>query len=113
MPRKIPKKVPEKTFYYHYKHDTDKGVNDHAYEVIGVGYHTEEDCRPEDIHMVVYLPLYKSSRAYQAGKLFELRPLEMFMGNVTKDGKTFPRFKKITDENIITQLKIIKTQLYS
>lgn len=108
---KIPTKVPKKGFYYHYKHEATGEVNNYAYEVIGVGCHTEEDCRPEDANMVIYLPLYESS-VYKAGKLFDLRPLEMWMGDVTKDGKTFPRFSKITDPNLVMRLQEIKKEMY-
>ena len=108
---KIPDRVPEKGFYYHYKHDPSKSLNDYAYEVVGVGVHTEDDCRPEDANMVVYRPLYEST-VFKVGKLFDLRPLEMWMGNVEKDGKTFPRFQKITDEKIISELEVIKQKMY-
>jgi hypothetical protein len=108
---KIPTKVPENGFYYHYKHDPHGEVNNYAYEVVGVGCHTEDDCRPEDAHLVVYRPLYEAF-VYKAGKLFDLRPLEMWMGNVTKDGKTFPRFTRITDPNMIKQLEEIKKRMY-
>ncbi len=108
---KIPTKVPEKTFYYHYKHDPTGTVNNYAYEVVGVGVHTEDDCRPEDANMVVYRPIYEAS-VYKAGKLFDLRPLEMWMGDVMKDGKTFSRFQKITDEKVITELKRIRKEMY-
>ncbi len=108
---KIPSRVPEKGFYYHYKHDPAGSVNNYAYEVIGVGVHSEDDCRPEDANMVVYLPIYEAS-VFKAGKLFDLRPIDMWMGEVVKDGKNFPRFKKITDENIISQLKDIKKEMY-
>lgn len=112
---KIPAKVPEKGFYYHYKSsygsDPSKLVNDYAYEVVGVGVHSEDDCRPEDANMVVYRPLYEAA-VFKAGKLFDLRPLEMWMGDVEKDGKTFPRFKKITDQKIIAELKKIQTEMY-
>ena len=108
---KIPTKVPENGFYYHYKHDPAGAVNDYAYEVVGVGCHTEEDCRPEDSNMVVYRPLYESS-VYKAGKLFDLRPLEMWMGDVEKEGKTFPRFQKITSPNIIAALEEVKKTMY-
>src|SRR6185503_12873909 len=103
--------VPEKGFYYHYKYVDGKPVNDYAYEVIGVGHHTEDDCRPEDANMVVYRPLYEGS-VYKAGKMFDLRPLEMFLEDVTKEGKTFTRFKKITDINIISELKRIAKEMY-
>lgn len=108
---KIPTKVPEKGFYYHYKHDPSGEVNNYAYEVLGVGHYTENDLPPENANMVVYRPLYKSL-VYEAGKLFDLRPLEMFLEEVVKDGKSSPRFKKITDENIIAQLEKIKKEMY-
>ena len=108
---RIPTRVPEKGFYYHHKHNPKGSVNNYAYEVVGVGAHTEEDCRPEDANMVVYRPLYDSS-VYKAGKLFDLRPLEMWMGDVTKDGNTFPRFRKITDPAVVAELQVIKGQMY-
>ena len=109
---KKPEKIPEKGFYYHYKHDPSGSVNNYAYEVVGVGCHTEDDCRPEDANMVVYRPLYESS-VYTAGKLFDLRPLDMWMGNVTKNGGVFPRFTMITAPSIISELEAIKKQMYS
>jgi|SRR3989344_3697920 len=109
---KIPDKIPENGFYYHYKHDPKGAINNYAYEVVGVGCHTEDDCRPEDQNMVVYRPLYKSS-VFEAGKLFDLRPLEMWMEKITREGKTFPRFQKITDPEIIEILKKIKDEMYS
>lgn len=108
----IPTKVPENGFYYHYKHDPKGPVNNYAYEIVGVGHHTEDDCRPIDNNMVVYRPLYESS-VYKAGKLFDLRPLSMFMENVTKDGRTFPRFQKITDKKILAELEVTKNKMYS
>jgi hypothetical protein len=110
---KIPDRVPEKGLYYHYKHDPSGAVNNYAYEVLGVGCHTEDDCRPEDANMVVYRPLYESASVYKAGKLFDIRPLGMFWENVTKDGKTSARFQKITDANVIAQLELIRSQLYA
>lgn len=108
---KIPKKVPEKGFYYHYKHDVAGEVNNYAYEVLGVGHHTEDNCRLIDVNLVVYRPLYESS-VYKAGKMFDLRPLEMFLEEVTKEGRTFPRFQKITDDKTIAELKKIKGEMY-
>ncbi len=108
---KIPTKVPELGFYYHYKHNPENGIQDYAYEVIGVGIHTEGDCRPEDANMLVYRPLYEAV-VYTAGKFFDLRPLEMWMENVKKDGRSFPRFQKITDPAIIVELEIIKKKMY-
>ncbi len=108
---KIPTNIPENGFYYHYKHIPENGVQDFAYEVIGVGCHTEDDCRSEDAHMVVYRPLYPAF-VFTAGKLFDLRPLEMWMGDVQKDGRTFKRFQKITDEKVIEELKKIRARMY-
>ena len=108
---KIPTKVPQNGFYYHYKHDPKGSVNNYAYEVVGVGCHTEEDCRPEDANMVVYRPLYESS-VYTAGKLFDLRPLDMWMGTVTRGDKAFPRFEQITRPDVIIDLEAIRDRMY-
>ncbi|MEK7134632.1 MAG: DUF1653 domain-containing protein [Patescibacteria group bacterium] len=109
---KIPTKIPSNGFYYHYKHDPDGPIGNYAYEVVGVGCHTEDDCRPEDANMVVYRPLYESS-VYKAGKLFDLRPLEMWMGEVVLNDKKIPRFNKINDPAIIERLEIIKKKMYA
>jgi hypothetical protein len=61
--------------YRHYK------GND--YEVVGVATHSETH-EP----MVVYRPLYGEMGLW-------VRPLAMFMEDVTVDGKTVPRFAKI------------------
>lgn len=100
--------VPEKGFYYHYKHDPNGSLENYAYEVIGVGHHTEE----EGLNMVIYRPLYEGALVWKMGKLFDIRPLEMFMEEVTKDDKTFPRFWKITDSEIIAKLREIRDRMY-
>jgi hypothetical protein len=110
---KIPTRVPEAGFYYHYKHDPNGAINNYAYEFVGVGCHTEDDCRDEDANMAVYRPLYESAFVYKAGKLFDLRPLDMWMEEVTKEGKTFPRFKKITDSAVIAQLEEMRDTMYA
>lgn len=104
--------TPEKGFYYHYKHDPAGEVNNYAYEVMGVGHHTEDDCREIDKYMVVYRPMYEAF-VYKNGKMFDVRPLSMFMEDVTKDGKTFPRFQKITDPEVISKLEKIRDMMYS
>ncbi len=106
-----PKKVPEKGFYYHYKHDPKGAINNYAYEFIGVGCHTEEDCRPEDANMVIYRPLYEAF-VYKAGKLFDLRPLDMWMGDVEVGGVTKKRFTRIIDPSLIAELEKIRAQMY-
>jgi hypothetical protein len=62
--------------------------------------------------MVVYRPLYEAS-VFKAGKLFDLRPLDMWMGTVEKDGQITPRFTKITDSAVIAQLQQIKEKMYA
>jgi len=108
---RLPTAVPLKGFYYHYKHDPEGAVNNYAYEVVGVGHHTEDDCRPEDANMVVYRPLYEAF-VYTKGKLFDLRPLLMWMGDVEKDGKTLPRFSRVTDEARMRELEDIRARMY-
>lgn len=105
---KKPEQVPEKGLYYHYKHRADGPVNNYAYEVLGVGCHTEQD-----ENFVVYRPLYEGAFVYQAGKLFDLRPLEMFMKPVIIAETITARFTKITDLGLIAQLEAIRDQLYS
>ena len=102
---------PEKGFYYHYKHDSDGSVNNYAYEVLNIGHHTEIEGLDESA-MVVYQPLYESAGVYRIGKHWDVRPLAMFMEEVTKDGRTFPRFSKITDPEIISKLEKIKIAMY-
>lgn len=117
MPLPMPKRVPEPGFYYHYKHDPNGPVDNYAYEVIGVGFHTEDDARQGEAHFVVYRPLYDAS-VYRASQdlgvpCFDNRPLEMWMGDVEKDGRKFPRFQKITDPAVIAELEKIRDQMYS
>lgn len=108
---RIPSKVPENGFYYHYKHDVAGPVNNYAYEVVGVGHHTEDDCRPEDANMVVYRPLYDTF-VYRMGKLYDLRPLEMWMGDVVYNGETVRRFTRITSPEVISELEAKRAEMY-
>ena len=112
----MPQRVPEKGFYYHYKHDPNGPVNNYAYEVVGVGFHTEDNARTGEAHFLVYRPLYEAA-VYKASKelgipCFDNRPLEMWMEDIIKNGEKIPRFKKITDPRIIAQLEKIRTQMY-
>jgi hypothetical protein len=75
-------KIPEppelvKGRYRHYKGN--------EYEVIGVAFHTET-LEP----LVIYRAL-----EHKKGAEFWVRPYDMFVEQVTIDGKTMPRFKKI------------------
>jgi len=114
---KIPEKVPERGFYYHYKHDPNGPVENYAYEVVAIGFHTEDDCRPGEEHFMIYRPLYESASVYKTMQQMgfpaaDARPLSMWMEDVTKDGKTFPRFQKISDPEVIAQLKSIREKMY-
>lgn len=106
--------TPERGFYYHYKHDPNGPETNYAYEVLGVGHHTEEDARPADAHLVIYRPLYDTAFVYTHGKMFDARPLEMFMETVPKgEGNALiPRFRKIEDLELINRLKVIRDEMY-
>lgn len=108
----MPTPHPLPVFYYHYKHDPTGTVNNYAYEVMGVGHHTEDDCRPEDQYVVVYRPLYEAF-VYTNGKMFDIRPLGMFMEEIEKDGARHARFSPITDPDTITALTDIRDRMYA
>ncbi len=107
----MPEHTPAPGYYYHYKHTPEGPLNNYAYEVMGVGHHTEDDCRPEDTFVVVYRPLYEAF-VYKNGKMFDIRPLEMFMETVEKDGVVRPRFSPITDPATVAELDTLKAQMY-
>lgn len=113
----IPTSFPKNGFYYHYKRSPEKGVQDYAYYINGVGFHTEVNCRPEDVNMGVYQPLYESAPVYQASlqmgvPTFDLRPLAMLMETVEVKGEVVPRFQQITDPETIAQLHVIRKKMY-
>ena len=95
-------------FYYHYKHDPNGSVGNYTYEVLGVGHHTEE----ENVFFVVYRPLYPEALVYRLGKLFYIRPRDMFLESVVKDGVIKQRFTQIVDTAIITDLILIRARMY-
>jgi hypothetical protein len=103
-------KEPALGFYYHYKHDAAGSVNNYAYEVMGIGHHTEVKGLEESA-MVLYRPLYEAS-VYKIGKHWDVRPLGMFMEDVEKDGKTMHRFTKIEDTKVIEELSKIREEMY-
>ena len=98
-------KTPENGFYRHYKHNPEKGFNDYVYEVIGIALHSEEK-----VYLVAYRPLYKNTYLVPAN--FSVRPLKMFLEDVEINGKIIPRFKHITDEKLIVELRKIKDEMY-
>ena len=102
--------LPENGFYYHYKHDPSGSINNYAYEVVGIGTHSEMHDDPNGV-MVIYRPLYEAF-VFKQGKWFDVRPASMFMEEVTKGDKTFPRFQKITDQAVLEQLVKTRDQMY-
>jgi hypothetical protein len=107
-----PDHLPEPGYYYHFKHDPNGPVNNYAYYIYGVGHHTEDDCRDEDAFMQVYRPLYEEAYAYRHDGLFDLRPLWMFFAPAERDGQKVPRFTRITEPEVLAQLKAIKRRMY-
>ena len=113
----MPQQVPEHGFYYHFKHDPNGAVDNCAYEVVGVGFHTEERPRPREAHFVAYRPLYASSPLFVASKALGVscyynRPLEMWMEEVEREGKKMPRFQRITNPAVVAELKKIRNEMY-
>jgi len=102
---------PQRGFYYHYKHDPHGPVNNYAYEVMGIAHHTEIAGLTESA-MVMYRPLYDAP-VYAAGKHWDVRPLEMFMENVSKDNQTIPRFRKIHEAAVSAELEKIRDSMYN
>jgi hypothetical protein len=114
----MPAQVPQPGFYYHYKHDPAGPVNNYAYEVLGVIFHTEE-ARPGEEHFVVYRPLYESASVYRAYlalncavPCFDGRPLVMWMGTVERDGATIQRFQRVENPTVIGMLQQFRAHLY-
>ncbi|HYD22989.1 MAG TPA: DUF1653 domain-containing protein [Flavipsychrobacter sp.] len=99
-------------FYYHYKHDPEGEINNYAYEVLGVGYHTEKEEASPDKYVVVYRALYEAG-SYVDGKMFAIRPYDMFTEQVEVKGVSIPRFGLITDVKVVNELKKIRDEMYS
>ena len=89
-------------YYYHFKRDPEKGVNHHAYRIIGTGVHTET----EEV-FVVYQSLYKEDgrRIDRYSVDYNIRPLSMFCEDVSRNDYQGPRFQRIQDEAVLEQLK--------
>ncbi|MDZ7726678.1 MAG: DUF1653 domain-containing protein [Candidatus Campbellbacteria bacterium] len=104
-------RVPEPGFYYHQKHDPQESINNYAYEVTGIGFHTENDRM-----FLVYRPLYESP-AYKASKefgvpCFYIRPLEMWLETAKESGEIVLLFQKITDPITTAELARIRQEMY-
>lgn len=101
---------PEKGFYYHHKHDPSKDEFNYTYEVLNIAHHTEVEGLEESA-MVVCRPIYEAP-VFKIGKHWDVRPLNMFMEEVVKDGKNIPRFRKVTDESLIKKLEERVKEMY-
>lgn len=66
--------------------DIYKHFKGHLIEIIGEGKHTETE-----EEMVIYWHIEDDSTKKQIW----VRPKSMFLENVTRDGKTFPRFSLV------------------
>lgn len=114
----IPPKVPEPGFYYHYKHDPNtQSFEAYAYEVIAVGFHTEDKPREGEAQFCIYRPLYESAPVYGASKALgiqcvDARPLGMWLETVEVNGQTLPRFARITDPDVVARLTEIRDRMY-
>jgi len=98
-------RVPERGFYYHYKHDPVQGIEHHAYEMIGLARHSEDESL-----LVRYRPLYVSTHLGEADEY--VRPLPLWDVLVEWEGKTLPRFTRIEGQEVIAKLTAIRQQMY-
>lgn len=92
-------------FYYHFKHDP-SDVYDHAYVVEGFAFDLEHDKE-----VLLYKPLYElviDGLKVETG----VRSIENFTEMVTRDDKTFERFSKVTDPEIISKLESKKKEIF-
>ena len=117
----ICKRMVKKGFYYHNKHDPEKGIFDAAYEVLGTAFNTESGGAvhsddPADFladEVVVYRPLFRGSMLEKNGRDFWVRPIAMFAEPVVKDGVSTMRFIEITDPSVIAELEKMRDMLYT
>ncbi len=96
--------IPKNGFYYHYKHDPNGPINNYAYEVVGIARNTEDKS-----FSVLYIPMYETDWFKPAD--YQSRPMDMFNGEVVKDGQKILRFRLITDPEIILRLEEIKKEM--
>ncbi len=108
---KLPERYPKPGYYYHYKHDQSGAFNDYAYFVFGAGCNTE-DCPPELQFWLNYQPLYESAFVYQNGQMMDNRPLDMFFDIVEHKGEKVPRYKEITDPDLIAKLSAQRRKMW-
>jgi len=82
----------------HYKHNPKdkKTRNNYNYTIIGIAYFNARNKDKEEL-CVVYRPLYESEHLQEHDDVdMYVRPFEVFMGKVKKDGDEFWRFERIS-----------------
>ncbi len=99
--------IPEPGFYQHFKHDPAGPAWNYLYELTSVVQDTEDDSL-----LVIYRPLYNETRHNISPSGAYARPLDMFVGEVSRGGKTFPRFTRISDPLLIEKLKGVRDMKY-
>ena len=94
----------KKGFYYHFKHDPSKSVNNYAYWLIG----TAKNSETEEV-TVIYKPMYTNEWLGEVELMS--RPIDMFMDTVEKPEYSGLRFRPIEDPEIIAKLTDIRDGL--
>jgi hypothetical protein len=87
--------TPKKgSIWYHFKHDSSKGINHMAYEILGVAINTSTDEM-----MLAYKALYdvKDSNHEDLGEDFYVRPVGEWEESKDFNGQKVSRFRLATD----------------
>ncbi len=78
--------------WYHYKHKPELGDTNYLYEIVALGYGTEDD-----FLYVVYRPLYEASILIETNSSVYVRLLDNFLSDVVLEtGEKRKRFIKRT-----------------
>jgi len=105
--------VPRPGFHYHFKRKPDQPINSCAYEVIGISWNAENDKEDEE-PVVVYRSLYDpSSPIPGTGQALDHRRVSNFFEMVDREGKSVPRFVRVTNPEDYQRLKAIRDQMCS
>lgn len=102
---KLEEKVQIGGYYYHYKRNPQGEWNNYLYQVLNIGHHTEISDFDASA-LVIYRPLYKSP----FGSHWACRPLEMFAGDVERDGQRTKRFTLVTDVSLLEKCRAATKQ---
>ncbi len=120
MPFRLPTRVPEPGFYHHFKRNPNGPAREGAYEVLGIGFHTEAGTMVappySQEHFVNYRPLYEH-QLYKLTRRFGIlcvftKPLGLWFSEAQRSGVYIPRYQKITDRAVIAELERIRDSMY-